>query len=229
MVNALFVKKIRRYEHMWREVFGKGENTSLVAKPQLTSEGLASVIRQCPLIQKNEKLRAFDGDWLLESLGRRFVYAESSAFRSELNVRLPHCFPPVIQACFDGDSEMLKSLLYKQKTSNSSRIDGCTMFPWLFMLEDLAAVAETLKSMFAESVAHHIDLPFLFLRKAHDQWPLQLRAETVPCIDDLTSYPSQIILESPCTKKQRKVKVDLLTICFHSCYSSYLILIFIQR
>lgn len=42
------------------------------------------------------------------------------------------------------------------------------MFHWLFMLEHLAAVAETLKSMFAESVAVHLDLPFSFLRKAHD-------------------------------------------------------------
>lgn len=58
------------------------------------------------------------------------------------------------------------------------------------MLDDLAAVAETLKSMFAEPVTLHVDLPFSFLRKAHDQWPLQLRPETVPCVDNFTSYPS---------------------------------------
>lgn len=80
------------------------------------------------------------------------------------------------------------------------------MFHWLFMLEHLAAVAETLKSMFAESVAVHLDLPFSFLRKAHDQWPLQLRAETVPCVDDLTSYPANITLESPCTRKKYESK-----------------------
>ncbi|RYP44848.1 hypothetical protein DL768_008747 [Monosporascus sp. mg162] len=102
----------------------------------------------------------------------------------------PHCLPPLIQACFDGDSKTLTSLLSQNEDPNSSTIDGCTMFHWLFMLEDPEAMVETLKSMFAGFVHFHTDLPFSCLRKAHDQWPLQLLGNPLGAAISVNSLPT---------------------------------------
>lgn len=107
-----------------------------------------------------------------------------------LRSAVPHCLPPVIQACFDGDSKTLESLLLAQENPNSSTIDGCTAFHWFFMLEDPVVMAEKMKSMFAESIPLYADLPFSSLRKAHEQWPLQLLGTPLGVAISVNSLPT---------------------------------------
>ncbi|KAK4064082.1 uncharacterized protein Triagg1_9238 [Trichoderma aggressivum f. europaeum] len=102
----------------------------------------------------------------------------------------PYSLPPVIQACIDGDSEMLKNLLSRQEDPNSSTIDGCTMFHWFFMLKDPEAMAKSLRSMFAGQAPLHSDLPSSCLRKAHDQWPLQLLGTPLGAAISVNSLPA---------------------------------------
>lgn len=120
-------------------------------------------------------------------LSEPYVTKISRLLRSTIS---PHSLPPVIQACIDGDSEMLKNLLSRQEDPNSSTIDGCTMFHWFFMLEDPEAMAKTLRSMFARQAPLHSDLPSSCLRKAHDQWPLQLLGTPLGAAISVNSLPA---------------------------------------
>lgn len=107
-----------------------------------------------------------------------------------LRSAVPHCLPPVIQACFDGDSKTLESLLLAHENPNSSTVDGCTVFHWFFMLEDPVAMAEKMKSMFAESIPLYADLPFSSPRRAHQQWPLQLLGTPLGVAISVNSLPT---------------------------------------
>ncbi|KAL7791603.1 hypothetical protein V8C43DRAFT_322341 [Trichoderma afarasin] len=102
----------------------------------------------------------------------------------------PNCMPPVIQACFDGDSKTLESLLSQQEDPNSSTLDGCTIFHWFFMLEDPEAMAQTLKSIYKGLIPLHTDLPFSRVRKTHDQWPLQLLGTPLGVAISVNSLPA---------------------------------------
>ncbi|KAM0252319.1 hypothetical protein ACHAQJ_007812 [Trichoderma viride] len=115
-----------------------------------------------------------------------YVRKISTLFRSSIQSR----FPPVIQACFDNDSNTLISLLFQQQDPNSSTVDGCTMFHWFFMLEDPEAIVEILESVYKEPIHLHASLPFSYRRKAHDQWPLQLHGTPLGTAILVNSLPT---------------------------------------
>jgi ankyrin repeat protein len=84
--------------------------------------------------------------------------------------------PPLVKACFDGVSERVLSLLSDGEPPNSATTDGCTMFHWLFMLEDSTALGSVVETLRSSGVTCRLlpDAHFNSVREAHSQWPLQL-------------------------------------------------------
>ncbi|GAP82494.1 putative serine threonine protein kinase [Rosellinia necatrix] len=104
--------------------------------------------------------------------------------------------PLLIKSCFDGYSEWVLNLLTIGHCPNSTTLDGCTVFHWLFMLEDAAAIEAVAKRLRLCPSRVLVNAPTNIIREAHSQWPLQLSgtplavAVSVNCLDTVKALLS---------------------------------------
>lgn len=67
----VLIQNIRRYEVSWKEALDADKHPDSIPAPCLTKDILASVIRQCPIIQTGDRA-SYCHEWLLENVGNRF-------------------------------------------------------------------------------------------------------------------------------------------------------------
>lgn len=72
----------------------KREDPGLIPAPDLTTADLAVIVQRCSVIQQgqeDQRVRRFDGEWLLNNVGRRIVHVDRNrSVGSGPQVRLVH-------------------------------------------------------------------------------------------------------------------------------------------
>ena len=94
--------------------------------------------------------------------------------RNLVKISLKDDQSPLIEACLRGNLDTLNSAIQNEGKSIISEECGCTLFHWLFMLEDDKLRVAILTE--AESMRRPIQLesPCATIHTVHQQWPLEL-------------------------------------------------------
>lgn len=86
----VLIQNIRRYEVSWKEALDADKDLDSIPAPCLTKDILASVIRQCPIIQTGDRA-SYCHKWLLENVGNRFFAKRAHHGKNKTGIlRLAH-------------------------------------------------------------------------------------------------------------------------------------------
>ncbi|KAJ4024596.1 hypothetical protein NW752_003163 [Fusarium irregulare] len=93
----------------------------------------------------------------------------------QLEPDLSEGMPSLVKECFQGDYGAVCDILRRGASIHSSTIDGCTLYHWLFLLEDeqlIRDISQRLSSR-SSSSSNPVNYPCTTIRHVHSQWPLQ--------------------------------------------------------
>ncbi|KAF5962902.1 ankyrin repeat domain-containing protein, partial [Fusarium bulbicola] len=110
----------------------------------------------------------------LPSAGTQDIYAKQMLSLMSADSALSDGMPPLVKACFLGQSAAVMDHLSDGAILNLSTLDGCSLFHWLFASQEQPFLKTFVKKVSGSQAGRAVNLPCSLPREPHKQWPLQL-------------------------------------------------------
>ncbi|KAG5746529.1 hypothetical protein H9Q70_010782 [Fusarium xylarioides] len=110
----------------------------------------------------------------LPPAGTQGVYVKHMLSLMSADSALSDGMPPLVKACFLGQSSAVMAHLSDSAILNLSTPDGCSLFHWLFVFQEQSLLNTFVKKVSGSQASRVVNLPCSLPREPHKQWPLQL-------------------------------------------------------